>query len=118
MSALNLDISPDRGCMNIGRAILLIALVFPGLMVVGTSIYAYNAEYAAMERTERYIERLARERRGDSRQLDLAYHRSTVHRINAFTNSTWGFIGGIIAAIGIHGLAVTRDDYTQDQRKS
>jgi|UPI00037D1655 hypothetical protein len=118
MPAWNLDISPDAGCMSIGRAILLIALVFPGLMVVGTSIYAYNADYAAMERTEKYIERLARERRSDSRQLDLAYHRSLVHRINAFTNGTWGFIGGTIAAIGIHGLAITRDDTVQDQKKS
>lgn len=104
--------------MSIGRAILLIALVFPGLMIVGTSIYAYNTDYAATERTERYIEKLARERRGDNRQLDLAYHRSTVHRMNAFTNGTWGFLGGLIAAIGIHGLAITKDDTIQDQRKS
>ncbi|MCX7596489.1 MAG: hypothetical protein N2235_22600 [Fischerella sp.] len=104
--------------MNIGRAILLIALVFPGLMVAGTSIYSFNNDYAAMERTERYVEQLARQRRVSQRQLDLAYHRSMVHRMNAFTNGTWGFIGATIAAIGIHGLAITKDESFQDQKKA
>ncbi len=104
--------------MSIGRAILLIALVFPGLMVVATSIYSYNADYATMERTERYVEQLARQRRANDRQLQLAYHRSMVHRMNAFTNGTWGFIGATIAAIGIHGLAITKEDSIQDQKRS
>ncbi|KOP27164.1 hypothetical protein AMR41_07415 [Hapalosiphon sp. MRB220] len=106
--------------MSIGRAILLIALVFPGLMVVATSIYAYNTDYATMERTERYVDQLARQRRtnANDRQLELAYHRSMVHRMNAFTNGTWGFIGATIAAIGIHGLAITKEDSIQDQKRS
>ncbi|AKG20904.1 hypothetical protein [Calothrix sp. 336/3] len=101
--------------MSIGRAILLIALVFPGLMVVGTSIYAYNTDYSAMERTERFVNRLAQNRRSDDRQLELAYHRSMVHRVNAFTNGTWGFLGAIIAGIGIHGLAAT-EETIQDKK--
>ncbi len=103
--------------MSIGRAILLIALVFPGLMIVVSSVYAFNEDYVEMERAERYVERLAKDRRADNRQLDLAFHRSLVHRMNAFSDGTWGFIGGAIAAIGLHGLAVTKDETTQEQRK-
>lgn len=103
--------------MSIGRAILFIALVIPGLLIAGSSLYSFNTEYTELQRTERYVDKLARDGRTNNRQLDLAYHRSFVHRMNAFSNGTWGFIGATIAAIGVHGIATTNDETIVDQRR-
>ncbi|KAB8331021.1 hypothetical protein SD80_026005 [Scytonema tolypothrichoides VB-61278] len=104
--------------MSIGRAILFIALVIPGLLVAGSSLYSFNTEYTELQKTERYVDKLARDGRTNNRQLDLAYHRSFVHRMNAFSNGTWGFIGATIAAIGLHGMATTNEETIQDQPKT
>ncbi|MBW4502774.1 MAG: hypothetical protein KME57_25210 [Scytonema hyalinum WJT4-NPBG1] len=103
--------------MSIGRVILFIALVIPGLLVAGSSLYSFNTDYEALGRTERYVDKLTRNGRVNNRQLDLAYHRSLSHRMNAFANGTWGFIGATIAAIGVHGIATTKEETIQDQRK-
>ncbi|BAY46907.1 hypothetical protein SAMD00079811_45230 [Scytonema sp. HK-05] len=104
--------------MSIGRVILFIALVIPGLLVAGSSLYSFNTDYEALGRTERYVDKLVRDGRVNNRQLDLAYHRSLSHRMNAFANGTWGFIGATIAAIGVHGIATTKDETIEDQRKA
>ncbi|WP_017316594.1 hypothetical protein [Mastigocladopsis repens] len=104
--------------MSIGRAILFVALIIPGLLVAASSLNSFNTDYAALGRTERYVEQLVRNGRTNNRQLDLAYHRSLGHRINAFANGTWGFIGVTIAAIGVHGMATTKEETIQDQRKT
>jgi hypothetical protein len=104
--------------MSIGRAILFISLVIPGLLVAISSLYSFNSEYAELGRSERYAERLVRDQRGNDRQLELAFHRSEVHRTNAYANGTWGFIGALIAAIGVHGIATTQDETIQDQKKA
>lgn len=103
--------------MSSGRAILLMSLVIPGLLIALSSIYSFNVDYEALERTERYVEKLTRENRTNNRQLELAYHRSLGHRLDALADGTWGFIGGAIAALGVHGIASIKDDTIQDQRK-
>jgi hypothetical protein len=103
--------------MSASRAILLIILVIPGLLFAGSSIYSFNSDFEELGRTERYVERLAKDGRSSERQLNLAYHRSLVHRMNAYTNGTWGFIGAVIAAIGVHGIATTQEETIQDQKK-
>lgn len=107
--------------MSIGRVILFIALVIPGFLLAGSSLYSFNSDYEALGRTERYVDKLQRDGRvnnSNNRQLELAYHRSLGHRMNAFANGTWGFIGATIAAIGVHGIATTKEETIQDQRKS
>lgn len=39
----------------------------------------------------------------NDRQLEYAYHRTYIHRINVFADGTWALLGGVIAALGIHG---------------
>ncbi|MBR8836154.1 MAG: hypothetical protein DSM106950_19555 [Stigonema ocellatum SAG 48.90 = DSM 106950] len=104
--------------MSTSRAILLMILVIPGLLLAGSSIYSFNTDYAELGRTERYVEKLVTDGRSSDRQLNLAYHRSFVHRMNALANGTWGFIGATIAAIGVHGIATTKDEIVQDQKKA
>jgi len=30
------------------------------------------------------------------------------HRINVFADATWGLLGGVITAVGIHGLVMLK----------
>ncbi|MDF5723448.1 MAG: hypothetical protein PUP91_23870 [Rhizonema sp. PD37] len=104
--------------MNAGKAILLISLVIPGILIAASSIYSFNNDYEEIRRSERYVERLIREgRNNNDRQLNLAYHRNLVHRMNTLTNGTWGCVGGIIAAIGVHGMTRSTEENIQDQKK-
>jgi hypothetical protein len=95
--------------MNIRKAILLITLVFPGLAVVGVSLYWFNLDYAALIKAENYVTNLVEVGKVNDRQLEYAYHRTYIHRINVFADGTWGLLGGVIAALGIHGLVMVRD---------
>ncbi len=44
--------------MNARVVILLITLVFPGLAVVGVSLYCFNLDYAALIKAENNVENL------------------------------------------------------------
>ncbi|MEH1921169.1 hypothetical protein [Nostoc sp.] len=90
--------------MNARIVILLITLVCPGLAVVGVSLYWFNLDYAALIKAERYVEKLVEVGKVNDRQLEYAYHRTYIHRINVFADGTWGLLGGVITALGIHGL--------------
>ncbi len=41
--------------MNTRKAILLITFVFPGLALVGVSLYWFNLDYAALIKAEKYV---------------------------------------------------------------
>ncbi len=90
--------------MNARIAILLVTLVLPGLIVVGVSSYWFNQDYAALIKAEKYVENLVVQTKVNDRQLQYAYHRTYIHRINVFADGTWGLLGGVIAALGIHGI--------------
>ncbi len=95
--------------MNARLVILLITLVFPGLAVVGVSLYWFDLDYAALIKAERYVENLVESPKVNDRQLEYAYHRTYIHRINVFADGTWGLLGGVITALGIHGLVTNRE---------
>lgn len=102
--------------MSPGKGIILTSLIIPGLIIIGTSIYLFNRDYSALVRSENNLSRLVRQNRTSNRRLDFVYHRTRVQRISVVTDQAWGLIGGIITAIGIHGL-VTMDD-ERDNRES
>ncbi|AFY35752.1 hypothetical protein [Calothrix sp. PCC 7507] len=89
-------------------AILLITLVFPGLAVVGVSLYWFNLDYDALGKSEKYVEKLVQEGKVSDRQLEYNYHRTFIHRINVFADGTWGLLGGVITSLGIHGIATIK----------
>ncbi len=96
--------------MSPGKGILLTTLLIPGLIVLGTSIYFFNRDFSSLVRAENYVENLVKQNRVSNRQLEFAYHRTVVHRMNVFKDQAWGLIGGVISAIGIHGLVTMKED--------
>lgn len=101
-------------CMSTRKVILLITVVFPGLAVVGVSLYWFNLDYAALIKAEKYVTNLVETGKVNDRQLEYAYHRTYIHRINVFADGTWGLLGGVITALGIHGL-VTEQTANRNQ---
>ncbi|WP_335069118.1 hypothetical protein [Nostoc sp.] len=98
-------------CMNARIAILLITLVFPGLAVVGVSLYWSNLDYAALIKAERYVQKLVEVGKVNDTQLKSADDRTYIHCINVFADGTWGLLGGVIAALGIHGLVTIKENF-------
>jgi hypothetical protein len=86
------------------NSILFTTLIIPGLIVVGTSIYWFNLDYATLGKAEIYAEKLVKNQQINDRQINYAYHVALRHRINVFADGTWGLLGGIITAIGIFGI--------------
>ena len=104
--------------MNAGKALLLSTLVIPGLIIVASSVSSFGLDYDSVGITERYAQKLVRQTRTDNKLLDSAYHSSLVHRMNAYSDTAWGLVGAIIAAIGMHGIATGRDDiYIENKPK-
>jgi hypothetical protein len=95
--------------MNKSPGILLITLVIPGFLVVLISLYYFGTDYDALIKAENYLEKLVKEEKPNERTLQFAYHRALAHRINVFADATWGLLGGVITAVGIHGLVMLKE---------
>ncbi|MBS9383298.1 MAG: hypothetical protein HEQ24_03360 [Dolichospermum sp. BR01] len=95
--------------MKTRPGILLLTLVIPGLLVVLISLYYFGTDYDALIKAENYLEKLVKEEKPNERTLQFAYHRALSHRINVFADATWGLLGGVITAVGIHGLVMLKE---------
>jgi 3-dehydroquinate synthetase len=72
------------------------------------SLYFFAVDYNALIKAETYIEKIANDKKFDKGTLQFAYHRALAHRINVFADATWGLLGGVITAVGIHGLVMLK----------
>lgn len=95
--------------MNTRQAILLTTVIAPGLIALVISIYYFGTDYAALIKAESYVEQLVEDANSNERKLDFAYHRALAHRINVFADATWGLLGGVITALGIHGSVTMKE---------
>ncbi|MBS3029519.1 MAG: hypothetical protein HCA25_21300 [Dolichospermum sp. DET50] len=95
--------------MKTRTGILLLTLVMPGLLVVLISLYYFIADYDALIKAENYVEQLAKDEKANQKSLQFSYHRALAHRINVFADATWGLLGGVITAVGIHGLVTLKE---------
>lgn len=88
----------------IKSVIILVFLVLPGFAASALSAYYLLPEWVALERHHTYYQTLSQSPSATMRDLSIAQAAENRHRINCFAEGVGVLLGGIIAAIGIHGL--------------
>jgi hypothetical protein len=89
--------------MNLRVLILLMSTVLPGLGAMALSTFYLFPEWAALDKSYRNYERLAASG-ANIRELSVAESAEMRHRLNCFAEGVGILLGGVIVAIGVHGL--------------
>jgi hypothetical protein len=76
-----------------------------GLAAALVSGYYLCLDWAALRAADARFEQLARQNAGLN-ALFIAQAREHVHRLNCFAEGVGVLLGGILAAIGLHGLCL------------
>jgi hypothetical protein len=82
---------------------LLASAVLPGLGVMSISAYYLFPEWMALDRSYQNYQTLATQG-ADTRVLSIAESAEMRHRINCFAEGVGVLLGGILLAVGVHGL--------------
>ena len=90
--------------MNIKQLILLLFVVLPGLGASAVSAYYLFPDWTALDKSHRNYQRIVQSPTSRERDLLIAQAAQNRHRINGFAEGMGVLIGGVIMAIGIHGL--------------
>lgn len=83
---------------------LLILIVFPGAALTGISTYYLFPEWVVLDKSHQNYQRLAQVTTSSVRDLDLAQAAENRHRLNCFAEGIGVLLGGVVVAIGIHGI--------------
>ena len=89
-----------------GRIVLALGIVLPG--IVGVVVFSYYTliDWAALEQAYQALE-LAAQQSADLNTLFVRATQQNIHRINVFAEGVWVLLSAILAAIGLHGLCTT-----------
>jgi hypothetical protein len=87
------------------RAFSLNIVMLLGFVAVLVSGYYLCLDWAALRGADSRFEQLAQQNASLS-ALFIAEARENVHRINCFAEGIGVLLGGILAAIGLHGLCL------------
>ncbi len=98
--------------MNIRRIILLLFVVLPGCTASAASSYYLFPEWLALEAAYQSYQEASQSPSSTIRDLSIAQAAEQRHRINCFAEGVGVLLGGVISAIGIHGIC------TIDPKKS
>lgn len=90
--------------MNIKQVILLLFVILPGLGSSAVSAYYLFPDWTALDKSHRNYQRIAQSPTSRERDLLMAQAAENRHRINGFAEGIGILLGGVIMAIGIHGL--------------
>ncbi len=88
--------------------LLLLTTIVPGLGAIAISSFYLFPEWTALDRAYRNYEQLSRSG-ARSRELSIAQSAEVRHRINCFAEGIGVLLGGVIVAIGVHGLCTLPD---------
>ncbi|NEP09152.1 MAG: hypothetical protein F6K14_02675 [Symploca sp. SIO2C1] len=94
------------------RMILLLFLVLPGCAASAVSSYYLVPEWLALEAAYQSYQKASQSPSSTISDLSIAQAAEQRHRINCFAEGVGVLLGGVIAAIGIHGIC------TIDPKKS
>lgn len=90
-----------------GRVVALgLGVILPGLFFTGISTYYLFPEWAALDASHRQFSQLARQPSSTLNQLLVAQSAENRHRINCFAEGVGVVGGGLMVAIGVHGLCL------------
>ncbi|MBE9226040.1 hypothetical protein IQ264_11455 [Phormidium sp. LEGE 05292] len=92
--------------MNRKILILLLTVVMPGVVASGISLYYLFPEWAVLDSSYKNYAKIARLKTTTINELSIAQAAENRHRINCFAEGVGVLLGGIIAAIGIHGICI------------
>lgn len=90
--------------VNIKQVILLLFVVLPGLGSSAVSAYYLFPDWTALDKSHRNYQRIAQSPTSRERDLLIAQAAENRHRMNCFAEGMGVLLGGVIMAIGIHGL--------------
>lgn len=96
----------------IRQAILLVFVVLPGFGAATVSTYYLFPEWIALENSHQNFQKVAQSSTSDQRDILIAQAAENRHRINCLAEGVGVLLGGVITAIGIHGMC------TLPQKKS
>lgn len=83
---------------------LLILVVLPGAVFTGISTYYLFPEWVVLDNSYQNYQKLAQVPTSSVRELNVAQAAETRHRLNCFAEGVGVLSGGVIVAIGIHGI--------------
>lgn len=89
--------------MNVHVLALLILVVLPGAIFTGISSFYLVPEWATLTASHQQYQALAISGASE-RELTIAQAAENRHRLNCFAEGIGVLLGGVIFAIGIHGI--------------
>ncbi|MGB3786984.1 MAG: hypothetical protein WA949_03170 [Phormidesmis sp.] len=92
-----------RPQFSLGRVVLLVLIVIPGLTGVFVFGYFTLQDWDQLQRDYRYFTALI-EQSSTLEALFVAEAQQNVQRINLMADGIWTLLSAILAAIGLHGI--------------
>ncbi|NEO26191.1 MAG: hypothetical protein F6K03_04660 [Kamptonema sp. SIO4C4] len=86
------------------NGLLIGGVILPGLAAMGISAVALVPDYVQLMASVEEYKRLAASPSTSLEELFIAQSAEQRHRINCFAEGVGILLGGVITAIGIHGL--------------
>ena len=90
--------------MNSRVLALLILIVLPGAVFTGISTYYLFPEWVVLDNSYQNYQKLAQTPTASVRDLSVAQAAETRHRLNCFAEGVGVLLGGVVVAIGVHGI--------------
>ncbi len=90
--------------MNIRVLALLVLVVLPGTMFMGISTYYLFPEWITLGNSYQNYQKLAQNPAVSVRALSVAQAAENRHRLNCFAEGIGVLLGGVMVAVGVHGL--------------
>lgn len=90
--------------MNIRVLVLLLTVVVPGFAASSISTYYLFTEWSELQESYKLYDKVAKSPSPTIQQLSIAQAVENRHRINCFAEGVGVLLGGVMFAIGIHGI--------------
>lgn len=95
--------------MGLRQGLLFVLLMVPGVFCFLFCMFYALQDWVALQAAYANFARVA-DTSGDLSILFVAEAKQNIHRINLFADVVWALLGAIVAAIGIHGICVNRQN--------